>query len=106
MAQLLYSDQLQSQYNNLESAHLVPVTRRTEDNLPLHVKRDVFWKNHEYYGPGYYLYRPNRDTYEPVEFLNDYWHFLRIYTGQAHTAPEFCLEPYARGTGYWHTYDY
>jgi hypothetical protein len=22
------------------------------------------------------------------------------------TAPEFCLEPYARGTGYWHTYDY
>jgi hypothetical protein len=103
---LLYSDQLQSQYDNLASAHLVPVTRCTEDNLSQHIKGDVFWRNHEYYGPGYYLYRYSRDTYEPVKFLNDYWHFLRIYTGQPHIAPEFCLEPYARGTGYWHTYDY
>jgi hypothetical protein len=106
MAQLLHSDQLQSQYNNLASAHLVPVSRRTEDNLPQHVKGDVEWRNHEYLGCGYYLYRPSRDTYKPVEFLNDYWHFLRIYTGQPHTAPEFRLKPYARGTGYWHTYDY
>jgi hypothetical protein len=106
MAHLLYSDQLQSQYDNLALAHLVPVTRCTEDNLPQHIKRDVFWKNHEYLGPRYYLYRPSRDTYEPVKFLNDYWHFFQIYTGQPHTAPEFHLEPYARGTGYWHTYDY
>jgi hypothetical protein len=106
MARLLYLDQLQSQYNNLALAHLVPVTRHTEDNLSQHIKGDITWRNHKYLGCGYYLYRPSRDTYKPVEFLNDYWHFFQIYTGQPHTAPEFCLKPYARGTGYWHTYDY
>jgi hypothetical protein len=99
-------DQLQAQYNNLKSAHLVPVIRQTENNLPAHVKKDIEWQTNKYHRPRNYIYRHSRNTYEPVEFLNNYWHFLQVYTGQPHTASGFHIEPYARGTGYWYIYNY
>ena len=41
----------------------------------------------------------------PVEFIEDYWYNLRLYTGRAYTSPDNRILHFARGTGYWRRED-
>jgi hypothetical protein len=53
-----------------------PVTRRTHDDLPTHVKGTVKWNrpNHGYYIPQHLT---SNNALEPVEFINNRWYELR-----------------------------
>jgi hypothetical protein len=53
-----------------------PVTRRTHDNLPTHVKGTVEWNrpNRGYYIPQHLT---SNNALEPVEFINNCWYELR-----------------------------
>jgi hypothetical protein len=84
-----------------------PVTRRTQDDLPTHVKGTVKWNrpNRRYYIPQHLT---ANNTLEPVEFINNCWHELR-YDASAHTfyTQENLAIPIQNmfGIGYWNTTD-
>jgi hypothetical protein len=52
-------------------------------------------------GPGYYILNPRTKSYHAVEFINNYWYKVRVYTRQAYTSQEDQIKPYQLGTGYW-----
>jgi hypothetical protein len=81
------------------------VTRREKDNLPDHVKGDVHWRIDQPSGPGYYILNRKNRHYIFLEFINDYWYQLCIYTGDVYTAEDSKV-PINRGTGYWDINDY
>ena len=54
-----------------------PVTRRTTDDLPAHVKGTAYWLNHNTHPSGYY-YAESGQTPVPVEFINDTWYILHF----------------------------
>jgi hypothetical protein len=56
-----------------------PVTRRTHDNLPAHVKGTVEWNrpNRGYYIPQHLT---SNNALKPVEFINNHWHELKYDT--------------------------
>ena len=54
-----------------------PITRRTTDDLPPHVKGTAYWINHETRPSGYYYGEANQDPV-PVEFINDAWYILHF----------------------------
>ena len=54
-----------------------PITRRTTDDLPPHVKGNAYWVNHETHPSGYYYEEPNNDPV-PVEFVNNAWYILHF----------------------------
>jgi hypothetical protein len=60
-----------------------PITRRTHDDLPAHVKGTVEWNrpNRGYYIPQHLT---SNNSLEPVEFINNYWHKLQ-YDASART---------------------
>jgi hypothetical protein len=60
-----------------------PVTRRTHDDLPAHVKGTVEWNRHN---RGYYIpqHLTSNNALEPVEFINNRWYELR-YDASART---------------------
>jgi hypothetical protein len=60
-----------------------PVTRRTHDDLPAHVKGTVEWNrpNRGYYIPQHLT---SNNALEPVEFINNRWYELR-YDASART---------------------
>jgi hypothetical protein len=53
-----------------------PVTRRTQDNLPAHIKGTVEWNRHNC---GYYIpqHLTTNNSLKPIEFINNRWHELR-----------------------------
>jgi len=61
--------------------NLVRVTRRTEDNLPHHVKGTVQWRTDQYHRDGYYVYSHKKREQVPLEFLEGHWYKLCIYSG-------------------------
>jgi hypothetical protein len=82
-------------------ANSFEVIRRDEDDLPDHVKGDVHWRIDQPSGPGYYILNRKNCHYLPLEFINDYWYQLRIYTGDAYIAEDAKVPINTRGTGYW-----
>ena len=53
------------------------IERRTTDDLPLHVKGDVYWVNHTTRPSGYYYEESGKEPV-PVEFINDAWYLLHF----------------------------
>ena len=87
---------------------LVRIYTRTEDDLPSYIKRNILWRTDLPTLsplPGCYLYSESRDTWQPIEFIENYWFFLHIYTGEIFTALDNCIEPHTCGTGYWNPQD-
>jgi hypothetical protein len=84
-----------------------PVTRRTHDDLPAHVKGTIEWNrpNRGYYIPQHLT--PN-NALEPVEFINNHWYELR-YDASARTfyTQENLVIPIQNvfGIGYWNVTD-
>src|SRR6266576_3039523 len=89
-----------------EPQRLTRVTRRTEDNLPDRVKERVHWQRDQSSGEGYYVLNPRTNTYTPLEFIDNYWYKLRVYTGQAYTSRDEQIRPYHNHTGYWNISDW
>ena len=54
-----------------------PITRRTTNDLPPHVKGTAYWINHETRPSGYYYREANQDPV-PVKFINDAWYILHF----------------------------
>lgn len=54
-----------------------PVTRRTTDDLPAHVKGTAYWLTHNTHPSGYYYAEPGQ-TPVPVEFINNAWYILHF----------------------------
>ena len=82
------------------------VTRRDEDNLSDHVKGDIRWRIDQPSEPGYYILNQKNHHYIPLEFINDYWYQLHVYTGDVYTAEDAKVSINTRGTGYWDINDY
>jgi hypothetical protein len=84
-----------------------PVTRRTHDDLPTHVKGTVEWNrpNHGYYIPQHLT---SNNSLEPVEFINNRWYELQ-YNASACTfyTQENLVIPIQNifGIGYWNVTD-
>jgi hypothetical protein len=57
-----------------------PITCRTSDNLPPHVKGVAKWNNKGIFSPGYYIPQEFTPTNarEPVEFINNSWYTLIV----------------------------
>jgi len=90
----------------LDDNRLAKVLRRPRDNLPDHVKGQVEWRTDHSQGPGYYVLYPKNKRYYPVEFIEDHWYKLRVYTGDAHTTRDSQIPPYQNSTGYWDITDW
>jgi hypothetical protein len=84
-----------------------PITRRTHDDLPAHVKGTVEWNrpNRGYYIPQHLT---TNNALEPVEFINNSWYELR-YDASARTfyTQENLAIPVQNifGIGYWNVTD-
>jgi hypothetical protein len=84
-----------------------PITRRTHDDLPAHVKGNVEWNrpNRGYYIPQHLT---SNNSLEPVEFINNHWYELR-YDASARTfyTQENLVIPVQNifGIGYWNVTD-
>jgi hypothetical protein len=84
-----------------------PVTRRTHDDLPAHVKGTVEWNrpNRGYYIPQHLT---SNNALEPVEFINNRWYELR-YDASARTfyTQENLAIPVQNiyGIGFWNVTD-
>jgi hypothetical protein len=84
-----------------------PITRRTHDDLPAHVKGTVEWNrpNHGYYIPQHLT---SNNSLEPIEFINNHWYELR-YDASARTfyTQENLVIPVQNifGIGYWNVTD-
>ena len=93
---------LSKPFDEQNPTELIPVTRRTTDDLPPHVKDQVEWRD-DLPGrpPGYYSYNPETDEILVLEFIENFWYPLFTYTGVFYTSLEERIEPHTRGTGYW-----
>jgi hypothetical protein len=84
-----------------------PVTRRTHDDLPAHIKGTVEWNRPNC---GYYIpqHLTSNNALEPVKFINNHWHELR-YDASACTfyTQENLSIPIQNvyGIGYWNITD-
>jgi len=90
----------------LDDNRLAKVLRRPRDNLPDCVKGQVEWRTDHSLGPGYYVLHPKNNRYYPVEFIEDHWYKLRVYTGDAHTTRDLQIPLYQNSTGYWDITDW
>ena len=82
------------------------VTRRDEDDLPDHVKGDVRWRIDQPPGPGYYIRNRKNRKYLPLEFIDDYWYQLHVFTGEAFTSEDAKVPRNTKGIGYWDINNY
>jgi hypothetical protein len=91
---------------------LVPVTCRTTDDLPLHIKGEVYWANHNtcsnHNNPcsGYSLPQEKTPTRQPeaVKFINNAWFGLLINQQEQTYYTQSTLQiprDNALGAGYW-----
>ena len=81
-----------------------PITRRTTDDLPPHVKGTAYWVNHETHPSGYYYEEPNQDPV-PVKFINDAWYILHFSRSERifGTRESYHVDPNDQnvGLGHW-----
>lgn len=54
-----------------------PITQRSTDNLPQHIKGTAYWVTHSTRPGGYYYEEPGQEPV-PIEFVNDVWHILHF----------------------------
>jgi hypothetical protein len=93
---------IQRPFNEEDPTALVPVERRTEDNLPERVKGIVLWKTDlPDWEPEYYIYDVQNNTHSSVEFIEDHWYWLYDHSGFTFVSLQDCIEHYTFGTGYW-----
>jgi Zinc knuckle len=93
---------IQRPFNEEDPTALVPVERRTEDNLPERVKGIILWKtdlpDRE---PEYYIYNVQNNTHSSVEFIEVHWYWLYDHSGFTFVSLQDHIEHYTFGTGYW-----
>ena len=81
-----------------------PITRRTTDDLPHHVKGTAYWVNHETRPSGYYYEEPNQDPV-PIEFINNAWYILHFSRSERifRTRESYRVDPNNQnvGLGHW-----
>jgi len=85
---------------------LIQVHRRYTDNLPPHVKDHVHWRDTEQYPRGYYVFTPQHNDHQPIEFLDHHWYRLFAYKEYYLTYYKDQIEHHTEGTGYWHPQDH
>jgi hypothetical protein len=82
--------------------NLIPVDRRTEDDLSDCVKGTVLWRTDlPDRTPGYYLYDIHNNAHTPIEFIEDHWYFLYEHSGFTLVSLDNCIDHNTLGTGYW-----
>ena len=97
---------MEKPFEQSNPTELLKITRRTSDDLPAHVKDLVKWRTREDGAlPGYYVYDPREDRHQPVEFIDNHWHKLFVYSGTAYVSLSDRIDPFTQGTGYWKTSD-
>jgi len=89
-----------------DDSRLVKVLRRPTDNLPDRVKGLAEWRTDHSLGPGYYVLHPRNKTYYPVEFVDNYWYKLKVYTGDVYITKDSQIPPHHYSTGYWDITDW
>jgi hypothetical protein len=81
---------------------LVRIQTRTTDNLPAHVKQDIFWSEADGEFPArYYLTNRQTNIDRQVEFVDHYWHYIFRYHGDSFTLLTDRIDHHTKGTGYW-----
>src|ERR1700677_2602091 len=93
---------IQRPFDEEDPTALIPVERRTEDDLPERVKGIVLWKtNLPDRRPGYYIYDVQNNTHSSVEFIEDHWYWLYDHNDFTFVSLQDRIEHYTFGTGYW-----
>jgi len=85
---------------------LTKVLRRRKDNLPDHIKGQAEWRTDHSLGPGYYVLHLRNKTYYPVEFVDNYWYKLKVYTGDTYITKDSQIPLHHYSTGYWDITDW
>lgn len=85
-----------------------PITCRTTDDLPHHVKGTAYCVTHETQPGGYYYAEPNQEPV-PVEFINNAWYILHFSCTEwiYGTRLSYRIDPNDQniGLGHWHEND-
>jgi hypothetical protein len=93
---------LQRPFDETNPTQLIPVVRRTEDDLPDCVKGTVLWRTDlPDRNPGYYIYDVQNNTHSSVEFIEDHWYWLYDHSGFTFASLSDRIERNTYGTGYW-----
>jgi hypothetical protein len=94
--------QLEHPFDPHNPRTLVRINTRTTDDLPNHIKEDIFWSEADVnYPAGYYLTNRRTNTDRQVEFVDHYWHYIYRYYSDSYTSLEDCIGCFTNGTGYW-----
>jgi hypothetical protein len=81
---------------------LVQIHIRATDDLPNHVKQDIFWSEADSEFPtGYYLTNRWTNINRQVEFVDHYWHYIFRYHGNSFTLLVDHIDCHTEGTGNW-----
>jgi hypothetical protein len=83
--------------------NLTPIRRRKQPDLPEHILGHVEWIATT--DPGYYIYIPEDETFEPVEFIDNSWWTIYKEGDFYFTTKEDQIPRYSKGTGYWKVTD-
>ena len=71
---------LHAPFNLQNPTELIPVTRRTTDDLPPHVKDTVYWyESEDPHFTGYYIQPVPEEPARPIDYFEHRWHFLFEY---------------------------
>ena len=84
----------------LDNTRLTKVLRRPGDNLPDCIKGQAEWRTDYSLGPGYYILYLRNKTYYPVEFIEDYWYKLKVYTDDTYITQDSQIPLHHYNTGY------
>jgi len=82
----------------------VEVQLRQSPDLPEHVLGQIQWLSFSEY-PGYYLWDPEGQTNNPVEFIENYWYYIYRYDRDTYLSHADRIERYSNNTGYWRITD-
>ena len=89
-------------FNPTDPSELIEAVRRSEDDLPDHVKGTVTWRDDRDHPAGYYILsdRPSRPSI-PVEFFENHWYKLFPFKDWLYVSYKDQIPHFERGTGYW-----
>jgi hypothetical protein len=98
---------------------LVQIHTKATDDLPNHIKQDIFWSEADGEFPnhikqdifwseadgefpaGYYLTNRQTNIDRQVEFVDHYWHYIFRYHGDSFTSLIDRINHHTEETGYW-----
>jgi hypothetical protein len=93
---------LEHPFDPRDPRDLIWIYTRATDNLPNHVKQDIFWSEADSEFPtGYYLTNRQTNIDRQVEFVDHYWHYIFRYHSDSFTLLVDCIDCHTEGTGYW-----